>query len=162
MIMHFHRVFFIFFAVAFLGCGGACGVAASSPLELGGTVQMQGFRTSGVTVPRGEDGVSWHWELSGKHARMQAPLFQLEAVTLRLESPRGCYIVESPRCTFDQQTRQLRSDAAVRVHGSGVEITGIGYDFYLDESENSQLLVIRKAARVEFESKLARGIKEKL
>lgn len=133
--------------------------AGASLLELGdGTVQLQGFRTNGST--RSAGGRELEWELAGQSASMQPPIFQLSGVLLRMQSPNGRYIVSSPHCTFDQLKHELRSDAAVKVSGPGVEVTGIGYDFYWDGHDGKPVLVIRKAAHIEIEAGAVRNAKD--
>ena len=146
-----------------------CGVDAASVIQLGeGGVELQGFRTSGSSVANAQNdgksgiGDTMEWELIGKSALMQQPIFQLNGVTLKMQSRRGRYIVSSPQCTFDQQKREIRSNAAVQMSGPGIEVTGIGYDLFWENEANHPLFIIRKAAHIVIQMDAMHGVKDQL
>jgi hypothetical protein len=141
---------------------------AASVIQLGeGGIELQGFRTSGSSVSKSPDdgtasGDTLDWELTGKNALMQQPIFQLNGVTLKMQSRRGRYIVSSPQCTFDQQKREIRSNAAVQMSGPGIDVTGIGYDLFWENEAARPIFVIRKAAHIVIQLDAVHSVKEQL
>ena len=117
-------------------------------------VPLQGFHTNGVfrMNPAGRKGDVKEevlWEMQGRRATLQLPECHLTDFRMALQSPsRGNFTLESPHCTYDQQSHSLHSDAPMTIAGGGMKLEGVGYDVYMDETAKNIRVVVRQAVRM--------------
>lgn len=129
--------------------------AAPVGLENLDQVELNGFQTNGAFLldhEKSQEEV--HWRIQGDKAKIQTPLYLLEGFRMSLQGQPGglgAYTLESPQCSYDHQLQQIRGNGPIRFQGDdGLQISGIGFDFYLDSRETPPRLVLREMARISF------------
>lgn len=129
--------------------------AAPMGLENLNQVELNGFQTNGAfLLDHGKSTEEVRWRIQGDKAKIQTPLYLLEGFRMSLQGQPGGlgdYTLESPQCSYDHQLQQVRGNGPIRFQGQdGLQISGIGFDFYLDSRETPPRLVLREMARVSF------------
>lgn len=129
--------------------------AAPAGLENLDQVELNGFQTNGAfLLEHGDSPEEVRWRIQGDKAKIQTPLYLLEGFRMSLQGRPGglgAYTLESPQCSYDHQLQQVRGNGPIRFQGEdGLQISGIGFDFYLDSRETQPRLVLREMARISF------------
>ena len=101
---------------------------AENLFGVGGNLQVAGF------VSRGLDSAGrTEWELRGEKAQIRGQSTELSDYKIVFKGKDGDdFTLSSPRCRYLHSAAEVKSDAPVFVEGRGVQISGIGYDVYLD------------------------------
>ena len=101
---------------------------AENLFGVGGNLQVAGF------VSRGLDSAGrTEWELRGEKAQIRGQSTELSEYKIVFTGKDGDdFTLSSPRCRYLHSAAEVKSDAPVFVEGRGVQISGIGYDVYLD------------------------------
>jgi len=101
---------------------------AENLFGVGGNLQVAGF------VSRGLDSAGrTEWELRGEKAQIRGQNTELSDYKIVFKGKDGDdFTLSSPRCRYLHSAAEVKSDAPVFVEGRGVQISGIGYDVYLD------------------------------
>lgn len=101
---------------------------AENLFGVGGNLQVAGF------VSRGLDSAGrTEWELRGEKAQIRGQSTELSDYKIVFTGKDGDdFTLSSPRCRYLHSAAEVKSDAPVFVEGRGVQISGIGYDVYLD------------------------------
>ena len=121
------------------------------------SIELKGFQTNGISrTKRGEASERVAWNIRGDGAVIQKPNYTLLGFKMTLDGADdgfGHFLLESPKCTYNQELQQVRGDSAVTLHGpDGLSVSGIGYDFYWNPEEDEGLrLVVRDAVHIEME-----------
>ncbi len=131
--------------------------SADSPLGMDSLdhMELQGFQTNGVaTLPRRGRQESLPWRIQGQRALVELPLYHLQGFQMILQkedSPTPEFLLESPRCRYNQKLQQIHGDGPIHLTGpDGLEISGVGFDLYWQDSQKLPLFVLREAVHIQF------------
>ena len=118
-------------------------------------LELQGFQTNGVvTLPRQGRQETLPWRIRGRSAQVEMPLYHLQGFQMSLQKPGGQepeFLLESPRCTYNHSLRQVHGDGPIHLTGpDGLEISGIGFDLYWQDSQKPPQFVLREAVYIQF------------
>ena len=91
--------------------------------------QEEGMEISGFRVPENDEQGQMTAQLFGDHAVLGSEgLVKIEGVRVELYREGEVVMeVESPRCFYNQKSREVNSDAAVSAKAEGIVLTGTGY-----------------------------------
>lgn len=91
--------------------------------------QEQGMEISGFRVPEYDEQGQMTSQLFGDHAELGADgVVKIDGVRVELYREGDVFMeVESPRCFYNQKSREVNSDAAVSAKADGIVLTGTGY-----------------------------------
>ncbi len=118
-------------------------------------LELHGFQTNGLLsiLSHGRP-QAYQWRIQGKSAQVQSPLYHLQGfqMTIRKEnSQEEGYLLESPQCTYDNALQQVRGNGPLHLTGpDGLDISGIGFDFYWKNPQEPPQVVLRETVRIQF------------
>ncbi|MGN0866807.1 MAG: hypothetical protein ACI4SG_03910 [Oligosphaeraceae bacterium] len=118
-------------------------------------MELQGFQTNGVvTLPRKGRQETLPWRIRGQRAQVEMPLYHLQGFQMTLQkedSPEPEFFLESPRCSYNHKLQQVHGDGPIHLTGpDGLEISGIGFDLYWQDSQKPPRFVLREAVHIQF------------
>ncbi len=128
--------------------------AASSSNLLQSRMETDDFRASGSATLLFEGAPHrLAWQISGRQAIVNLPDVRLQNFSLDFSEPDSGYRLDlsSPSCHFDQNSRKITSNSPLLISTSGMEISGIGYDIFLDKE--SCIITIRQAVDIRIHRK---------
>jgi hypothetical protein len=123
----------------------AAPASAENIFGVGGNLEVAGF------VSRGLDSAGrTEWELRGDEAQIRGQSTELNDFQLVFKGKEGDdFTLSSPRCRYLHSAAEVKSDAPVFVEGPGMQISGIGYDVYLD----AKIVMIRSTVTMKIKQR---------
>jgi len=110
---------------------------AELKLPLGAKITMSGYKVFGI-----DKNGKKKWSMYGEKFTQKGKNIQLEKVTIIFYQEDGTKVViKSPKCTFDAIKKTGRSNSNIKVTSKDMIITGVGYDFNL---ENRSIFIHNK------------------
>lgn len=103
-------------------------------------ISVNGFQTRGLN----EEGAV-EWELFGQQATVKGAMTELETFKIFLmQKADRQFELTSPRCRYNHNLAEVRSDAPVYLTSDGIAISGLGYDVFLDR----KVVLIRSTVHI--------------
>lgn len=105
---------------------------------------MPKVRISNFKVVEQDDNGQVKWRLMGDEAVAAGTVADITGVTAEIHEKERDYLLFTPACRLNRQTRMLRSNEQVQVRSDVVLMEGEGFDFDLEEKR----LTIRRDVRI--------------
>lgn len=128
--------------------------AASKSSLFQNQMQSDNFRANGaLDFKTGETSHFLSWDIKGKQAVVNLPNLVLRNFSMDFADRGNQYNLNltSPSCTLDQNDRKIISSSPIFITTNGMEISGIGYDIFLEKE--MFLITIRQAVEIKIHRK---------